>query len=335
MRRGIALVAAGVAALGIHRYAGLRRKMSAVAPELRTPLLATTSIPFNRLTLPIVRFAMGRESDPGPGITLTEHRLEDADVDVLVLTPSEHLAPGPGVLWLHGGGLVAGTARFEAPWAGRLVTALGSVVVSPEYRLAPENPFPAGLDDCMATLQWMVKHADELGIDIDRIAVCGASAGGGLAAAVAQRAFDEGIRLRVQGLVYPMIDDRTALRDDLVGRGEVTWSASSNRWAWTAYLGREPRSSDAPDYAAASRRTDLTGLPPAWIGVGELDVFHDEDVAYAERLRAAGVPCELVTVPGMYHGADGIVAKALSMQNFHASMVDFLRCHLNAASDVI
>ena len=140
MGKAIALAAAGFAALGLHRYAALRRKMSAVAPELRTPLLATTSIPFNRLTLPIVRFAMGRESDPGPGITLTEHRLEDADVEVLVLTPSEHLAPGPGVLWLHGGGLVAGTARFEAPWAGRLVAALGSVVVSPE--LSPRSRKP-------------------------------------------------------------------------------------------------------------------------------------------------------------------------------------------------
>ncbi len=123
-------------------------------------------------------------------------------------------------------------------------------------------------------------------------------------------AFDEGIPLRAQALVYPMIDDRTALRDDLAGRGELTWSPKSNRFGWTAYLGREPRMSDAPEYAAPARRTDVAGLPPAWIGVGDLDVFYDEDVAYAEKLKAAGVPCELVTVPGMYHGADGIVQKA-------------------------
>ncbi|WNG95246.1 alpha/beta hydrolase [Mycobacterium sp. ITM-2016-00318] len=328
MRTIVALAATGVAALAIRRCVALRKSISAAAPELRTPLLAASSIPFNRLTLPIVRFAMGRKSDPGPGITLSDHHLKDPDLDVLVLTPSEKPVLAPGVLWIHGGGFVAGTARFEAPWAGRLVTALGAIVVCPEYRLAPENPFPAGLDDCVAALQWMVKHADELGIDVERIAVCGASAGGGLAAAVVQRAFDEGIPLRAQGLVYPMIDDRTALRDDLTGKGELTWSASSNRWAWTAYLGRELRSSDAPDYAAAARRTDLSGLPPAWIGVGELDVFHDEDVAYAERLKAAGVPCELVTVPGMYHGADGLVQKASSMQSFQAGMLDFLRTHL-------
>ena len=154
--------------------------------------------------------------------------------------------------------------------------------------------------------------------------------GGGLAAAVAQRAFDEGIPLRAQALVYPMIDDRTALRDDLAGRGELTWSPKSNRFGWTAYLGREPRLSDAPEYAAPARRTDVAGLPPAWIGVGDLDVFYDEDVAYAEKLKAAGVPCELVTVAGMYHGADGIVQKASSMRDFRASMVEHLRTYLDA-----
>ena len=209
-----------------------------------------------------------------------------------------------------------GTPQIEAQLSGGLARDIGAVVVSPDYRLAPENPFPAGLDDCMATLKWMAKQADELGIDPDRIAVHGVSAGGGLAAAVAQRAFDEGIPLRAQALVYPMLDDRTVLRDDHAGCGELTWSPSSNRFAWTAYLGREPRMSDAPEYAAPARRTDVAGLPPAWIGVGELDVFYEEDVAYAEKLKAAGVPCELVTVAGMYHGADQLAPKALSMRNF-------------------
>ena len=118
----------------------------------------------------------------------------------------------------------------------------------------------------------------------------------------------------------------------IADRGELTWSPSSNRFAWTAYLGREPRMSDAPEYAAPARRTDVAGLPPAWIGVGDLDLFYDEDVAYADELKAAGVPCELVTVPGMYHGADGIAQKALSMRNFHASMVDHLRTYLDAAA---
>lgn len=329
--------AVGMPAWGFRRYAAMRKSLAAVAPELRTPVLAplvaAPSIPLNKLTLPIIRFVEARELDPGPGITKTHHRLEDADVEVLTLTPTEDAAPRPVVLWLHGGGMVSGSAQSEAPRGGRLATALGAVVVLPNYRLAPENPFPAGLNDCMATLRWIVKNADELGIDSDRIAVCGVSAGGGLAAALAQRAFDEGIALRAQGLVYPMIDDRTALRDDLTGKGQLTWSASDNRSAWNAYLGREPRASDAPEYAAPARRDDMAGLPPAWIGVGDLDVLYDEDVAYAERLKAAAVPCELVTVRGMYHGADHLAKNARSMQDFHTSMVDFLHTHLDAAEE--
>lgn len=333
----------GLATLPLRRYAARRRSLAAASPELRAPLLILPPVPLNNRTLPILRLVSGLGElalpavrvltgwDPAaqPGVSASRVSLEHADVEVLVQEPIEHPAPRPGVLWLHGGGMVSGTAQSEASLAGGLVTALGAVAVSPDYRLAPENPFPAGLDDCMAALQWMVKHSDELGMDPDRIAVCGGSAGGGLAAALAQRAYDEGIPVRVQGLIYPMLDDRTALRDNLAGKGELTWSASSNRWAWTAYLGREPRLADAPQYAAPARRSDMTGLPPTWIGVGDLDVFHDENVAYAERLTAAGVPCKLVTVPGMYHGADGIARKASSMQGFYSSMVEFLRSHLD------
>ena len=125
--------------------------------------------------------------------------------------------------------------------------------------------------------------------------------------------------------------DRTALRGDQTGRGKVTWSPKSNRWAWTAYLGHEPRLSDAPEYAAPSRRPDVTGLSAAWIGIGDLEVFYDESVDYAERLEAAGVPCELVKVKGMYHTAEGINQNAPSIRDFHASMVEFLRTYLAAA----
>jgi acetyl esterase/lipase len=232
------------------------------------------------------------------------------------------------VLWLHGGGMIVGTPQFEATGTGRIAREHDAVVVAPDYRLAPENPFPAGLDDCMTMLRWMRGHADELGIDADRIAVVGASAGGGLSAAVAQRSHDEGIPLRAQVLAYPMLDDRTALREDHAGRGRFGWTPASNRFAWTSYLGREPRMSDAPEYAAPLRRTDLAGLPPAWIGVGDLDLFYDEAVEYAERLRAAAVACTLVTVTGMYHAADGITPKALSLQGFHSGIRDHLRAHL-------
>lgn len=149
-----------------------------------------------------------------------------------------------------------------------------------------------------------------------------------MAAAVAQRSHDEGTTLRAQILVYPMLDDRSSLVADHAGRGRFAWTPESNVYGWTAYLGHPPRMSDAPEYASPGRRSDLSGLSPAWVGVGELDVFHDEDVAYAEQLKSCGVPCELVTVPGMYHGADFVRPNAQSMKDFHSGMLGFLKRYL-------
>lgn len=328
MRKVAALGAAGLAAVAVRRFADHRKSMSAVAPELRTAKVIPLGIRMTALTLPLIRMAYTVKSDPGPGITSSEHRVGDVPVEVLVLAPTANPAPQPAVLMLHGGAMCVGTAQLEAQPSARTARQVGAVMVMPNYRLAPEHPFPAALDDCMTTLHWMRDNADELGIEPDRIAVGGVSAGGGLAAAVAQRAFDEGIALRAQAMIYPMLDDRTALRHDHGGRGRIAWTPSSNRFAWTAYLGREPRMADAPQYAAPARRSDLEGLPSAWIGVGELDLFYAENVAYAEQLTAAGVRCELVAVPGMYHTADGLFQNAPSMRDFHASMVEFLRAHL-------
>ena len=256
---------------------------------------------------------------------VAEHRAGASPV--LVVTPKGERKGRPGVLYIHGGGMIMGSARAEAIGAGQLARELDAVVVSPDYRLAPEHPYPAALDDCMAALHWMREAPDELGIDPDRIAVNGSSAGGGLSAAVAQRAYDEGITLRAQVLVYPMLDDRSAQRDHGV-RGRFMWTPASNKFGWTSYLGHEPRESDAPEYAAAARREDLSGLAPAWVGIGDLDLLYDESVDYARRLQAAGVPCELVTVPGMYHGADGLAMKAPAMQAFRRGSLDHLRTYL-------
>jgi acetyl esterase/lipase len=328
MRRILVIAGLAIAATVVRARLKVRDALPAVAPELRSPLLPFTSLPFTDGKLGLVRLLLRIPTRPGPGVTTVKRHVAQPSVPVLIFTPDHRSASHPGVLWIHGGGYVVGSPEFEALGSGRLARELGAVVVSPDYRLAPEDPFPAGLDDCMAVLRWMRANADELGFDANRIAVVGASAGGGMAAAVAQRSHDEGIPLRAQALAYPMLDDRSTLQSDHAGRGHFAWTPASNLFGWTSYLGRPPRMADAPDYAAPARRTDLTGLPPAWVGVGDLDVFHDENVAYAERLRECGVPCELVTVPGMYHGADAVRPNAPTMQNFRESLLTHLRTHL-------
>ena len=329
MKKLLALATVGLVALAGRRYLAMRAAMAQAAPELRSPILPFVSVTYDATSLPVIRRLYQIKTPVGRGVTVTERHVGQPPVRVLVTTPDGHQAARPGVLSIHGGGTIVGSPQFELGSHGRLARELGAVVVSPDYRLAPENPFPAGLDDCMNTLHWMRENADELGIDADRIAVTGASAGGGLAAAVAQRSHDEGIALRAQALIYPMLDDRAVLRDDHEGRGQLVWTPASSRFAWTAYLGREPRMSEPPPpYAAPLRRDDLSGLPPAWIGVGELDLYYPEDLAYAEKLRACGVQTELVVVPGMYHAADGFAAKAPSMQEFTAGMDNHLKTYL-------
>ncbi|WP_319444893.1 MULTISPECIES: alpha/beta hydrolase [unclassified Mycobacterium] len=328
MKRVLAVAALGLTGLTFRKYVSARRTLAKVAVELRNPVLAVVPISFNARTLPFFRAVMRFGTKAGPGVVVSERAVGAPAVRVLVMTPSEQGGPRPAVLWIHGGGMIAGSPQFEAAGSARLARDLNAIVVSPDYRLAPENPFPAGLDDCMATLRWMRANAEELGLDPDRIAVMGASAGGGLSAAVAQRSHDEGGSLRAQVLVYPMLDDRSTLTTDHAERGQIAWTPSSNRFGWTAYLGREPRMSDAPEYAAPVRRTNLAGLPPAWIGVGGLDVFCPESVEYADNLTTSGVPCTLLTVPGMYHGADGVAPKAKSMKEFRRSMMEHLKAHL-------
>jgi acetyl esterase/lipase len=213
---------------------------------------------------------------------------------------------------------------------------LGLVVVSVDYRLAPEHPFPAALDDAHAAWTWLQGAAPALGVDPARVAVGGASAGAGLAACLAQRLRDEGsaaggVPPAAQLLVYPMLDDRTAARHELDG-GHLVWSNRSNRTGWSAYLGAPPGAPHAPAYAVAARRDDLGGLPPAWIGVGALDLFLDEDRAYAARLRAAGVATELLEVPGAPHGFDALAPDVPLSRTFAAAQAAFLRDRLVAAA---
>ena len=233
------------------------------------------------------------------------------------------------LLWIHGGGLVLGNARADTALLGPFLRELNLVVVSVEYRLAPQHPYPQALDDCFAAFLWVRDHADELGIDAGRVAVGGGSAGGGLAAAVAQRALDEArVQPRFQLLIYPMLDDRTTLRRGRNGRGRLGWTPAANRFGWKSYLGQKATLKDDRPYAAAARRENLAGLPEAWIGVGDLDLFYDEDVAYCGRLRAAGVRCELDVVPNAYHGFNLMAEKAPGSIAFNQRMLEALRAGL-------
>ncbi|MFF8293827.1 alpha/beta hydrolase [Streptomyces sp. NPDC016309] len=257
-------------------------------------------------------FAERAAAAPPPDTSAMEvvDRTVPADPDVPVRVYRPHGAQG-AIVWLHGGGGVFGDLDTEHPWAARIAALSGAVVVSVGYRLAPEHPFPAAFDDAYAALLWTAAHSEELGVDPERIAVGGHSAGGGIAAGVALRARDEqGPPIRFQLLNQPGLDDR-----------QETWSArtfTDTPWmtrakvgaSWRHYLGSAP----ATPYAAPARAADLSGLPPAHITTAELCPNRDEDITYALRLLQAGVPVELHQWPGTFHGSQAILSADVSQR---------------------
>jgi acetyl esterase len=259
---------------------------------------------------------------PAPDTTRLEieERTVAADPEVAVRLYRPHQAQG-AVVWLRGGGFVMGDLDTEHPWAARLADGSGAVVISVGYRRAPEDRFPAALDDAYAALTWTTEHAAELGIDPGRIAVGGHSAGAGLAAAVALRARDQkGPPIRFQLLNQPELDDRQA-----------TWSArhfTDTPWmtrdklaaTWRHYLGSQP----ATSYAAPARADDLSGLPPAYLATAEFDPLRDEAITYGLRLLQAGVPVELHQWPGTFHGSQAILSAEIS-QRQNAELTAALR----------
>lgn len=229
------------------------------------------------------------------------------DVRVVIYTPTAgRAAARPALLHLHAGGFMIGQPEFADPRNRSLAAELDMVVVSVDYRLAPENPHPAPIEDCHAALVWLYDHAAELGVDPARIAIGGESAGGGLAAALALLARDRGsVPVAIQMLIYPMLDDRTG-NGVVPGplTGEFVWPAPSNAFGWQSLLAGAAGGPDTSPYAAAARAQDLSGLPPAFIVAAPLDVLCDENIAYANRLIRAGVPTELHVYPGTFHGFD-------------------------------
>ena len=208
---------------------------------------------------------------------------------------------GPAVLYLHGGGMISGSvAIYEGP-VSRYVSNSGVSMLAVDYRLAPKHPYPVPVEDCYAGLRWLAEHAGELGVDPTRIAVMGDSAGGGLAAAVALLARDRGgPALAAQILIYPMLDDRNTTPDPEIAPFAV-WSYDDNITGWGALLGDAIGGPDVPAYAAPARATDPSDLPACYIEVGQLDIFRDEDLTYAQRLSRAGVNVEFHLRPGVPH----------------------------------
>lgn len=227
-------------------------------------------------------------------------------IDILIVRPTVSAKPKeetPGILWIHGGGYVTGVA--EAVYQSRaieLVKKYGAVVISPEYRLAIEAPYPAALEDCYATLLYIKEHADELQIDDSRIMVGGESAGGGLTAAVCMYARDQGeVNIAFQMPLYPMIDDR----DTESSRHNHTpvWNTPKNHIAWHIYLGNL-HGKEVPPYAAPARQTDYSNLPPAYTFVGDIEPFYCETLTYIENLKKAGIPADVDVYPGAFHTFD-------------------------------
>lgn len=260
------------------------------------------------------------------GVRFREYRT--ADLQVRVIQPENHKPTG-ALLWIHGGGLVVGNPRTDDQRCAEFAKELGIVVVCPYYRLAPKNPFPAAIDDCWAAWQWLMDHVDEFEIEPGRVAIGGESAGGGLAASLAQRIYDRGgPQPAAQLLVYPMLDDRTAARRELDADNHLVWNNDSNYYGWSSYLACEPGSRDVPKYAVPARRKDLHGLPPCWIGVGSLDLFLQEDCDYARRLKESDVSCVYLETEAACHGFVAVAPDASVSRASTRSQLEFLRRQL-------
>ncbi len=285
-----------------------------------------------RQRMVILRQALADLMPPLPeDVAITDgfapNAFDGSTVRVRLYRPSAQAGPLPALLWIHGGGYVLGNPEMNDLQCAEYARSIPALVASVDYRLAPEHPYPAPLEDCYAALRWVYEHAEQLGIDRERIAIAGASAGGGLAAALALLARDRGeVPLRFQLLIYPMLDDRneTPSSYEITDR-RLIWTREWNLVGWRAYLGREPGAHDVPAYAAPARAEDLRGLPPAYILVGTADLFRDEDIQYAQRLMQAGVPTELHVFAGAFHGFDAFAPAAWVSQRAQTEVLAVLK----------
>src|SRR5438874_3378113 len=258
-----------------------------------------------------------------PDIATDEIHVESAfgakPIRVLTYRPITSSDPRPVIIHIHGGGFVMGAPEMKDVENRLFASELRCAIYSVDHRLAPESPHPAPLEDIYSVFAWLHANAGQLGLDPARIGIKGESGGGGFAAAAALYARDpQGSKFAFQHLIYPMIDDRTAVRKDLHPYvGEFVWTQENNYFGWRSLLGDEPGAADVSPYAAAARAADVSGLPPTYISVGGLDLFLEENMIYADRLSRAGVPVELHMYPRAYHGFYRVTNARVTKQAEH------------------
>lgn len=281
-----------------------------VDPDVREIVASFPALTPTLETLPSFREVVLSLYPSPDQIAFEEHFAKGAsgnpDVRVLVHRPKGADGPAPAILYMHGGGFIAGSPDMMAVANAELAGQTGAVVIAVQYRLAPETPFPGPVEDCYAALRWVEANADQLGIDRSRIAIYGQSAGGGLAAATALLARDRGgPALKAQFLLYPMLDARTATTAEPVTNpttGEFGWTVESNRFGWEAMRGDQDIPTERLGHFSPAQASDLSGLPQTFLAVGSLDLFLEENIAYVQRLSRGGVPIEAHIYPGAIHG---------------------------------
>jgi acetyl esterase/lipase len=290
--------------------ARLDRDHRAVYRAMPSDLMGLEDIPATRQRVRQLREKMRAVPAP-PEVECTQLELPASPPVAARHYRRRDLGPTPSaaLLWIHGGGMVMGDLDMDDAWCRRVADQLGIHVIATDYRLAPEYPYPAPIEDCYVALSWVFENALDLGIDPTRIAVGGASAGGGLAAGLCLLARDRGDHAPAfQFLMYPMLEDREIDESSPSASDPKVWNATANRRGWECYLAAV--ADDVPIYAAPARATDLSGLPPTYICVGELDLFLKENMAYASSLTRSGIPTELRMYPGAFHASNTFVSES-------------------------
>ncbi|WP_342563818.1 alpha/beta hydrolase [Paenibacillus sp. FSL R7-0345] len=301
-----------------------------VLPELLEILNKAPKIDLNE-DIVSIRKMEPPAADRSPEVKITTRNIQGPESELLlrIYEPADRNGTIlPAVYWMHGGGYILGSPEGDDGFCEYMVNECQCVVISVDYRLAPEHPFPAAIEDCYAGLQWVFAHAEECQIDLSRIAIAGASAGGGLTAALSLLARDRGgLQIAFQMPLYPMLDDRNETSSSYEINEEnmpKAWNRESNLKAWELYLGPDAAAVTSP-YAAPGRAEDLTGLPPAYTFIGQLDPFRDETITYVARLAQAGVSVEFHLYPGCFHGFDAIFNDTEVSRQARSGCIEVLR----------